>query len=59
MKTQATPGETFMTLLKMGIFSEEQLIEQINNNMKNAYQNGLDIGYDQALFDVASEQITE
>ncbi|MEG1036680.1 MAG: hypothetical protein RSN61_21340 [Chryseobacterium sp.] len=59
MTTKTNNGDTLMTLIRSRILTDEQLVEHINSILATAHQQGLEIGYDQALFDVGTEQITE
>lgn len=54
---QVTPAETLMTLLETSLLNREQKIAQINKVLQEFHQKGLDDGYDQALFDMGSQQI--
>lgn len=58
-KAQETPthGETLMTMIEKKMLTREQIIEQINNIISSSHQTGLEQGYDQALFDMGTQQI--
>lgn len=55
--TEISLGASLLTMIEGRFLTREQMIEHINNVIANAHQEGLDAGYDQALFDMGTQQI--